>query len=240
MRRRIITLCLAVLMGVVFARPAHALFGLGDIVLDPTNLAQNVLTAERTLAQINNQIRQLQNEADMLINQAENLKQLDYSSIEHLARILETIETLMRRAVEITYEAEQSERAYQERYPESYEDLTNSEIVESALDQWTLSRRAFQDSIVVQSGIVTAISDTRGTLAELVGESQSATGNLTVSQAGNQLIALSVEQQMQMQQLMAAQYRADMLERARRIAIEEQSRVLHDRFRGAGSAYTRN
>src|SRR2546427_6074210 len=40
------------------AQPAHALFGVGDIVLDPTNLVQNTLTAVRTLEQINNQIRQ--------------------------------------------------------------------------------------------------------------------------------------------------------------------------------------
>lgn len=165
MRRRIITLCFALLVGLGFARPAHALFGLGDIVLDPSNLAQNVLTAERTLAQINNQIQQLQNEADMLINQAENLKQLDYSSVEQLTHVLQSIEALMRRAEEITYEAEQSERAYKERYPDSYKDLSNTEIVESALDQWTLSRRAFQDSIVVQSGIVTAISAGRSRYA---------------------------------------------------------------------------
>ncbi|MFU7556800.1 P-type conjugative transfer protein TrbJ, partial [Pseudomonas paraeruginosa] len=35
------------------AQPAHALFGVGDIVLDPTNLVQNTLTAVRTLEQIN-------------------------------------------------------------------------------------------------------------------------------------------------------------------------------------------
>lgn len=39
------------------ASPAHALFGIGDIVFDPTNLAQNILTAANTLEQINNQIK---------------------------------------------------------------------------------------------------------------------------------------------------------------------------------------
>ena len=38
------------------------------IVYDPTNYAQNVLTAARTLQQVNQQITQLQNEAQMLIN----------------------------------------------------------------------------------------------------------------------------------------------------------------------------
>ena len=55
-------------LGIAAATPAHAQFG--GIVYDPTNYAQNVLTAARTLQQVNQQITQLQNEATMLINQA--------------------------------------------------------------------------------------------------------------------------------------------------------------------------
>ena len=47
----------------VLAPPAAAQW----IVYDPTNYVQNVLTAARTLEQINNQITSLQNEATMLI-----------------------------------------------------------------------------------------------------------------------------------------------------------------------------
>lgn len=54
------------------------------IVYDPTNYAQNVLQAARALEQINNQITSLQNEAQMLINQARNLASLPYSSLQRL------------------------------------------------------------------------------------------------------------------------------------------------------------
>ena len=54
------------------------------IVYDPTNYAQNVLQAARALQQINNQITSLQNEAQMLINQARNLASLPYSSLQRL------------------------------------------------------------------------------------------------------------------------------------------------------------
>jgi hypothetical protein len=43
--------------------PAYAQFG--GIVYDPSNYSQNILTAARTLEQINNQIRQLQNQGDL-------------------------------------------------------------------------------------------------------------------------------------------------------------------------------
>ncbi len=67
----------------MLAQPAHAH---GDIVFDPTNLVQNTLTAIRTLEQINNQINQLQNEAQMLMNQARNLASLDVQRGRPVAR----------------------------------------------------------------------------------------------------------------------------------------------------------
>jgi len=240
MRRRIIAILMAGAAIGTYAPPAEAIFGVGDIVIDPTNLIQNILTALNTLEQINNQIEQLQNEAQMLINQAEDLASLDHDSLADLVRILEEIDALIREGDEITYEVEESERRYEETFPESYEDLTNAEMVVRATDQWKLSRRAFGNSIRTQSSIVTAIAASRETLETLVQESQSAGGNLAVSQAGNQLLALSVEQQMQMQTLMASHYRMIATEEARRLAIEEQARVRHKRFLGERSAYTRN
>lgn len=241
MRRRIAALLAAFLSSLAsVAPPAEALLGVGDVVIDPTNLVQNILTATHTLEQINNQVQQLQHEAQMLVNQAENLKRLDYASTQHLKRLLERIDTLMREAGEVTYEVEESERQYREAFPESYEDLSNEEIVVEAADQWRISRDAFRASIQVQSGIVTSIAESRETLTDLVTESQAASGNLSVVQAGNQLVALSVEQQMQMQQLMAAQYRMVALEESRRAAIEEQARIRHKRFRGDGVAYRRD
>src|SRR3546814_16516431 len=53
---------------IVPTTPAQAI-----IVFDPSNYSQNILTAARTLQQINNQIRMLQNQATSLINQAKNL-----------------------------------------------------------------------------------------------------------------------------------------------------------------------
>jgi P-type conjugative transfer protein TrbJ len=44
--------------------PAHAQW----TVFDPSNFSQNILTAARSLQQINNQITSLQNQAQMLIN----------------------------------------------------------------------------------------------------------------------------------------------------------------------------
>jgi len=72
-------LTLPVALSPLAVTPAHALFGFGDIVFDPSNYAENVLQAARALEQINNQIQSLQNEAQMLINQAHNPASAPYS-----------------------------------------------------------------------------------------------------------------------------------------------------------------
>ena len=57
--------------------PAGAQFG--GIVYDPSNYAQNVLTAARSLEQINHQIEMIQNQATSLINEARNLAAMPFS-----------------------------------------------------------------------------------------------------------------------------------------------------------------
>jgi P-type conjugative transfer protein TrbJ len=47
------------------------------VVYDPSNYAQNVLQAARALQQINNQVTSLQNQTQMLLNQARNLVTLN-------------------------------------------------------------------------------------------------------------------------------------------------------------------
>ena len=99
------------------------------------------------------------------------------------------------------------------------------------------SHVAFEESIVMQSKMISSVKVDARTLDRLVTESQSSTGNLSVVQAGNQLLALLIKQIMQMQQMDAVQYRAESLERARQIAIEKESRQKHKRFVGNKKAY---
>ena len=87
-----LALTLAAPMGVMILAPspAQAFFGgFGRIVYDPRNHAENILSAARAMEQINNQITQLQNEAQMLINQARNLASLPQSSLAALQQNVE-------------------------------------------------------------------------------------------------------------------------------------------------------
>jgi len=51
-------------------------------------------------------------------------------------------------------------------------------------------------------------------------------------------LALSTKQQFQIQNMMAAQYRADAIEQARRVQAEVDARAATRQFLGSGKAYT--
>ncbi len=235
MRRRIKSILLVFAMLFSYAQAAQAQFG--GIVFDPKNFVQNLYTASRSLIQIRQQVSQLQNEARMLIGQAKNLAKLDYNAQYELLRILQEIAVLTEQAENVSYEVGRSRNLMREHYPQEYADMSDEELVQNAEVQWENSRVAFEEAIVMQSTIVGSVKVDSRTLDRLVGESQSSTGNLSVVQAGNQLLALLIKQIMQMQQMDAVQYRAQALEHSRQLAIEKESRQKHKRFVGSKKAY---
>lgn len=96
-RRAILAALIATAVtGPMLAAPAHAQFG--GIVYDPSNYAQNVLTAARSLQQINNQIQQIQNQATSLINQAKNLASLPFSTLQTLRQQIDQTRQLLSQA----------------------------------------------------------------------------------------------------------------------------------------------
>src|SRR3546814_13478331 len=65
-----------------------------------------------------------------------------------------------------------------------------------------------------------------------------AEGSLQAQQATNQLLALTAKQQFQLQHMMAAQFRSEAVEQARRATQPAEARAATKRFLGSGSAYT--
>ena len=208
-------------------------------VYDPSNHAQNMLQAARALEQINNQIRALQNQATMLQNMARQLQRLDYSSLGQITSALNRIDGLMIHADSIGFDLVGSDAAWQRTYPGSYRDAEAASLDQQADIQWQSARAAYRQTMRVQSGIVTSIQADAPLLASLVDRSQGAVGSLQAQQAGNQLLALSIKQQMQLQILMVTQYRADAETQAGIAEANALARERTRRFLGDGHAYSR-
>ncbi|MXO69769.1 MULTISPECIES: P-type conjugative transfer protein TrbJ [Erythrobacteraceae] len=208
--------------------PAHAQFG--GIVYDPSNYAQNVLTAARTLEQINNQIRMLQNQATSLINQAKNLERLPTSILQPLQDQIRQTQQLLSQAQRIAYDVREIETAFAAQYRNVPLGASQQAMVEGAEARWQNSIAGFEDALKVQAGAVANIEGSRAAIGSLVGASQSATGALQAAQAGNQLLALQARQLADLTATLAASSRAQALHAADRAAAKRQAHEQLRRF----------
>lgn len=215
--------------------PAHAQIS----VFDPGNYSQNLLTAARSLQQINNQIQSLQNQATMLGNQARNLSRIDFPEVEALTQTIQQVDRLMRQAQSINYRVDSAGAEFRQLFPTSFDQAqtANAHVIE-ANARLDAARAAFGRTMTVQAQIVGNVGKDAQTLDRIVGRSQGAEGAVQVGQATNQLLALVAKQQFQLQQMMAAQYHADAIAAATRLQAKTDAHATTTKFLGTGSAYT--
>jgi len=203
----------------------------GGNVHGPSNYAQNILTAARTLEQINNQISMLQNQATSLANEARNLTSLPVSTLKELQGQVDRTRQLLSEAQRVAYDVGDIQTAFDARYKGAALSGPQAAIVANAEARWNDSVGAFQDAMKVQAGVVTNIGGTRQSIGTLVSASQSATGALQAAQAGNQILAVQSQQISDLTAALAAQGRAQMLDAARSAAAEAEGRERFRRFR---------
>jgi P-type conjugative transfer protein TrbJ len=208
-------------------------------VFDATNYAQNLLQAARALEQINNQIQSLQNQAAMLQNMARNLERLDLPQLQQVNSAMQRIDQLMGQARGIDFRVDRLDERIRALFPGAVDNaLRRDQRVAQARARLDAAMDGYRHTMGVQAQVVENVREDAAVLADLVGRSQGAVGALQASQAANQLLALSIRQQFQLQNLMAAEFRGAAIERARRAQAEEDGRAATRRFLGSGHAYT--
>ena len=233
MKKRLLAVAAAALIGAVPVAQAQW------VVIDPTNLVQNTMTAVRTLEQINNQIKQLQNEAQSLMNEARNLASLPFNVVNRLRSNLDTTRQLISQARGLAFDIQNMDQQFAQLYPEQYAaTVSGNRMFQDAHQRWQNTLQGLQTAMRMQAQVSQNLNQDEGVLADLVDQSQSATGALQAMQATNQLLALQAKQSIQTQQLQLTQGRAASLELARQAAAVERGREVTRRFIGSGTAYT--
>lgn len=224
----------AAVCGAGAAVPARA----QSIVFDPTNYAQNILTASRALQEVNNQIQMLENQATSLTNQARNLARLPYSSLAQLGQAITRTQQLLGQAQRIAYDVATIDRAFAQTYPQAYPGaISSQQLLADAQTRWQNARAGFQDAMRVQAGVVQNLDFTRSQINALVTASQGATGALQAAQSGNQLAAIQTRQLADLTALMAAAARAQSLEAARALESRAQAQAQMQSFLDYGAGY---
>lgn len=226
----------AILASASLSTPAAAI-----PVFDQANYAQNLLQAARSLQQINQQISQLQNEARLIAQGDRNLERLEQSVVSELTTKLRKIEQLMAQAQAIGFRTDTLNASFDKLFPGHAEQILKTDpLLRDARARLDAAMSGFHQSMKVQAQVIENVEADAQVLSELMARSQGASGSLQVQQATNQLLALTAKQQFQLQSLMAAQFRSQSLESARRVQAETDARAATRRFLRNRKAYTPN
>ena len=199
LRRALLASTVAIGVGLA-AAPASA-----QIVFDPSNYAQNVLTAARALQQINNQITSLANQTQMLVNQARNLTNLPTSMLSQIEGNFSKMTSLMGEAERLAYNVQNIDQQFQPTYKNFAANKTSAQLVDGARQRWQESLDSYQHALKAGAVAVGNIQDTQSQTGSLVSASQSAVGMLQATQAGNQLIGVQTRQLADLTAMLAAQ-----------------------------------
>ena len=212
--------------------------GAQTVVFDPSNYSQNILTAARALDQINNQIKSLENQAQLLINGARNLTSLPTSVVGQLTSKINEINSLIVQAQGISFDVQKTQSAFERLYPRQYTAAVASDkMVQDATARWDNTYQGLKQALLTQATIASALEQDGQTLRTLMTNSSGAVGSLQAQQSGNELLALQVKQSLQAQALVATQARADALRAVEQQASAEAARERFTRFIGDGHAY---
>lgn len=191
-------------------------------VIDPTNLAQNLLQAARALEQINNQVRQIEQATAML---RQNPLQLSPELSQSISEARELFQT----AQGIAFQVEQVGDNLRSLYPETWEDF-DLEGVLAQSERWEQeSRDSLRRAMEAEARAARSIDQSRGRIDRALQSSSSAEGQTGAIQASNQLLGVTASQLAEIHALLIAQGRALETERMERLAREERAREIQRR-----------
>lgn len=211
----------------------------GLTVFDPINYEQNLLTAVRTLESIQNQVRQLQNQAEQLLRMNINLQPLTGGIGTDLQTTLAQLRARISEGDALALKVRETDAAFERLYPKTFADsISSDELLRSARSRWEEAHAGFRRAAVLQGQVSETIDSDGRLLDRVLLRSHGAVGALQATQAGNELTALNVKQALQLQTLLAVQQRADTAERLRGMVAEEEARQRFRTFVGNGRAYS--
>ena len=179
-------LAAALMLATALPARSHAL-----TVFDPLNYQENLLSAARALEQINNQVRLLPGQAQVLLKMDQNLLRLGPTLSPDLQRALADVQSRLRTGEGVALQLRATEAAYERLFPKQVSAaLSTDDVLRSAKSRWDEEYAALRRAALLQGQIADGIETDTRLLGDAVARSRNAAGALEVAQAGNELTAL--------------------------------------------------
>jgi type IV secretion system protein TrbJ len=192
-------------------------------VLDPTNLAQNTMTAANSLREVQNQVLQLEYQLNQLRTMYKDVKSLSAADRAKVESSFYTIQSLSARSQVIAMQWERTIQDFDRVYGKTAADKRRSE--QTRKDQAAQTDRAYQDSMRSHA-VIEKHSEREAQVNELVKSSYDAEGTVQALQRAIQMLALLMHQLKEFEQVMILDSRArgsDAMEQRRRSEEADQA-----------------
>lgn len=166
----------------------------GIPVFDAANVANTLLTAQRTLEQVQNQLKMLES--------------LNFDASGEIFQVLNQTQAVLDQVQGVAYNIDQISDQFENFYPEDMEGMSYDDLVNLKDNLLVQTRNAQQHAMQIQASVASSMPQTQATVGALVQQSNSAVGPTSAMQANTQLLATVSAQLTQMQSLLMAQTRA--------------------------------
>lgn len=205
----------------------QCLFGLGDVVIDPTNLAQNTLTAAQTLKSNTNEVLQLNQAIQGYIQDAKAFVAIPMSYVDQVSSLYAEYNNALNQARGMAYTVQNASAQFQALYDVGFQG--NAGFMQRA--QAMIGQiRAASHAATQATALFTRLCAQQASVTTLIAASQIAPGSLGAQQATNQLLGVLADQQGSLQGMQATIGRVQVGYIMRQAVAEEQAQTNAQQF----------
>lgn len=223
------TLLLSVVIFGMASTPSYAVFGIGDIVFDPSALSQQLISYMNMVKQYVTQAQQYATQLQQLSAQTQNLQNLNYmidlTGMQDMQRVIQSA-----RGIASDYASLQ--RKYDEMYPEfsKFSNMSGEDFAKKAL-QWNQeTANSNRDAMDLISKTKDWFNSDSNDLRKLTVKANAVSGAKDGLQSIAQIAALQSKQLIQLQQTMSASAKAEGAYMAQKAEQEAAAREKQKRF----------
>lgn len=253
LRRHLSTALVAVALAGLPA-PAQAL-----VVYDPSNYAENLLSAIQTeISNINeeiqisimdselvNQFQQLEHELTMISNQvtslaneALNLVKLPFDAMNSVTNLATSMSGAASKITSTVYTIANVDELLTKQFEKTWDKLESvADIKVSIQGQYSVAYDRSQQAVKTASTVAERAQTYADTTSEILSKSRTASGIVGVAQATNELMGVASAQLLDLSALMTAKIEAEQYEAMMRQQATERARVVWESFNSSGSGY---
>ncbi|MBV6791718.1 MULTISPECIES: conjugal transfer protein [Xanthomonas] len=248
MKIRRVTAALTVAIGIavaggsgVYAPPAQALVcvNCSNLVTQLLQQSQEITAYAKQVQQYKTQLDQLNLQIQQVANEGRNLTSLPRNVFGEYQQVYNSYKQSINQLRGSMANLQNTRDTFAQRYPQVTNDATFQQL-SAMVDQWqSQGRENVEDALYSGAAVLDTLDSTNQQFETMGQASQSATGALAATQAGNQINMLVGQEMMKLNAQTAAMNQAVLEEQARQMASDQANNIEINRAYGS-SAYQKS